>query len=91
MPGPTEDVLNTNKVHVVSANAVLTENAWWSRLSTWTRLVGLGARLLTWKNQEVDRVILEEKSDHSLFKIVQIGKAQFLRSVQSLIPLEIAS
>ena len=34
VPGPTEDVLNTNKVHVVSANAVLTENAWWSRLST---------------------------------------------------------
>ena len=65
-----------------SANAVLTENAWWSRLSTWTRLVGLGARLLTWKYQEVDRVILEEKSEHLLFKIVQ--ESLFSEDIQVL-------
>ena len=69
--GPDDEVLNTVRVSVVSVNAALIEYPWWTRISIWTRLVGLGARILSWKMKDISRTVLEERSECLLYQIVQ--------------------
>ena len=69
--GPDDEVLNTVRVSIVSVNAALIEYPWWTRISIWTRLVGLGERILSWKMKDISRTVLEERSECLLYRIVQ--------------------
>ena len=53
--GPDDEVLNTVRVSVVSVNAALIEYPWWTRILIWTRLVGLGAQILSWKMKDISQ------------------------------------
>ena len=68
---PNDDVLDTMRIHVLSTSAKLSEYPWWTRLSTWTRLIGLGARMLSWRRKDISRWNLEEDAEYLLYKIVQ--------------------
>ena len=56
---------------MLSVNAPLIEYPWWTRISIWTRLVGLGAQILSWKMKDISRTVLEERSECLLYQIVQ--------------------
>ena len=51
---------------------MLVSNRWWERLSVWTRVVGLGARLLQWRYHKTDsRLDLQLRSERLIYRIIQ--------------------
>ena len=68
---PGDEVISSVKVMFVSSNSVVVEYKWWQRLSRWTKIVGLAARLLSWKNAAFSRTDLLKYGEHLLLKIFQ--------------------
>ena len=53
--GPAEDeVSESARPAYVAVSSVLIENTWWTRMSTWTRILGTAAYMLKWKYKEQD-------------------------------------
>ena len=53
-------------------NSMLVSNRWWERLSVWTRVVRLGARLLQWRYLKTNsRLDLQLRSERLIYRIIQ--------------------
>ena len=49
LKGLNDEALSAMKVKLVKLDDALLEVRWWGRLSRWTRISGLAARMLSWK------------------------------------------
>ena len=66
----------------VAVNSVLIKNTWWTRMSTWTRILGTAAYMLKWKYKEQDMSTLRRMAETLLFKVIQ--KTQFSKEIDLL-------
>ena len=78
--GPAGDEVSES-IHpaYVAVNSVLIENTWWTRMSTWTRILGTAAYMLNWKYKEQDMSTLRRMEETLLFKVVQ--ETQFSKEI----------
>ena len=47
------------------------ELQWWTRLSSWRRVIGVLQRMLSWKYRNLPRIDLEEKAEKILWRTIQ--------------------
>ena len=81
--GPAGDeVSESARPAYVVVNSVLIENTWWTRMSTWTRILGTAAYMLKWKYKEQDMSTLRRMAETLLFKVIQ--ETQFSKEIDLL-------
>ena len=71
---PVEHLTSTGTVEEVRVQAVLTtpdEQKWWTRLSRWTRVVGMVAQILSWKYRHEMKRKIRQRAEQIHFKIIQ--------------------
>ena len=71
---PVERLTSTGTVEEVRVQAVLAtpdEQKWWTRLSRWTRVVGMVARILSWKYRHEMKRKIRQRAEQIIFKIIQ--------------------
>ena len=71
---PAEHLTSTGTVEEVRVQAVLAtpdEQKWWTRLSRWTRVVGMVARILSWKYRYEMKRKIRQRAEQIIFKIIQ--------------------
>ena len=78
--GPAGDEVSESvRPAYVAVNSVLIENTWWTRMSTWTRILGTAAYMLKWKYKEQDMSTLRRMAETLLFKVIQ--ETQFSKEI----------
>ena len=71
---PVERLTSTGTVEEVRVQAVLAtpdEQKWWTRLSRWTRVVGMVARILSWKYRHEMKRKIRKRAEQIIFKTIQ--------------------